>query len=772
MMRNTGTVNIKRIILGLAAVVVSASFLVSIIPAELVSAYYTKGALGRRLDVAPGFSLNRDYLAPAGTLCRSTQMLDDFAGVTIHETSNWATGSNARSHAMYLRNAGQNYEVSWHYSVDSKIAYQSIPESEKAWHAGDKNYGTGNARTIAIEICDYNDDGNFDQAMANAEYLAADILFRHGVYTTENYLFQHHNFSSFGKNCPITIRDTDRWAEFCTQTQMFLDRMVAEKGTVSLDRSNTTFVLSGSVPAGYAATRVDIYREDYTGMGSVPVFNNSFTFSFNSYEFTPGWHTLRIARVIANGVASWSLLTFLVGPPSKMMLDYPSSQEKIYENILIQGWAISRSGVSCVNIYFDDGPLAASIDQLTPRDDVNQVYNADGKYRNGLNNGFSYTFDKGYLSPGSHTVRIEAVSDDGSIQKLTRTISVGIPLPPKPVMPVDETAVVYQTHIENTGWQNWMTNGEQSGTSGQSKRLEAIRIFLNNVAGGIEYRTHVQDYGWQNWVSDSTLSGTSGESKRVEAIQIRLTGEASNLYDIYYRVHAQNNGWMGWAKNGEASGTAGYSYRLEAIEIRLVTKGGPAPGSTTGTFIDRYAPEPTPTPVPIATPTPTPTPTLPPIPTPAPLDPNAQAVVYKTHIQDIGWQPYYSNGESAGTSGHSKRMESIQIKLQNIDGGVEYSTHVQDIGWMNYVANDAMSGTSAQSKRLEAIRIRLTGAAADAYDIYYCVHAQDTGWLDWAKNGGSAGTAGYSYRLESIKIVLVPKGGEAPGATILAFVQK
>ena len=315
------------------------------------------------------------------------------------------------------------------------------------------------------------------------------------------------------------------------------------------------------------------------------------------------------------------------------------------------------------------------------------------------------------------------------------------------------TGVSYQTHVQDIGWQEYVANGQVSGTSGQSKRLEAIHIKLEGISGGIEYRTHVQDIGWQGWVANDALSGTSGQAKRLEAIEIRLTGEAANLYDVYYRVHAQNTGWMDWAKNGASSGTAGYSYRLEAIEIKLVTKGGAAPGPTAAPYIDRYAT----TPVPTATPT--------------PIDPTAQTVVYKTHVQDVGWQTYVSNGDIAGTSGQSKRLEAIQIKLQNIAGGIEYSTHVQDIGWMDFVANDAMSGTSAQSKRLEAIKIRLTGAAADAYDIYYCVHAQNMGWLDWAKNGESAGTAGFGYRLEAIKIVLVPKGGPAPGATTRPFVQ-
>jgi uncharacterized protein YjdB len=307
--------------------------------------------------------------------------------------------------------------------------------------------------------------------------------------------------------------------------------------------------------------------------------------------------------------------------------------------------------------------------------------------------------------------------------------------------PFYTAGVSYRTHVQDVGWQDYVSDGAVSGTSAQSKRLEAINIKLDlqGITGGIEYRTHVQDIGWQDWVANDALSGTSAQSKRLEAIQIRLTGEAATLYDVYYRVHAQNVGWMGWAKNGESSGTAGFSYRLEAIEVKLVAKGGAAPGETAWSFIDKYEP--------------------------------VNAVNYKTHVQDVGWQGYVANGATSGTSGESKRLEAIQIKLQNIAGGIEYRTHVQDYGWMDWVGNDALSGTSGQSKRLEAIQIRLTGAAADTYDIYYCVHAQNTGWLDWAKNGQSAGTAGFGYRLEAIQIVLVPKGGPAPGMTERAFVQ-
>ena len=80
------------------------------------------------------------------------------------------------------------------------------------------------------------------------------------------------------------------------------------------------------------------------------------------------------------------------------------------------------------------------------------------------------------------------------------------------------------------------------------------------------------------------MAGTSGQSKRLEAIRIKLTGEMAKQYDIYYRVHSQEFGWLGWAKNGESAGTEGYSYRLEAIQIQLVKKGSSAPGSTSNKF--------------------------------------------------------------------------------------------------------------------------------------------------------------------------------------------
>lgn len=295
-------------------------------------------------------------------------------------------------------------------------------------------------------------------------------------------------------------------------------------------------------------------------------------------------------------------------------------------------------------------------------------------------------------------------------------------------------SILYQTHVQDYGWQTWKKNGEMAGTQGEAKKMEAINIKLSSdLSGNVEYMTHVQNVGWQGWKSNGATAGTTGQNKRLEAIKMRLTGNVAKQYDIFYRVHAQDYGWLGWAKNGESAGTEGCSKRLEGIEIRLVKKGESAPGSTNRPFV-------------------------------------CKLVTYRTHIQDIGWQEWKQDGEMSGTSGQSKRLEGINIQLStNLSGNILYQTHVQDIGWQGWKSNGSLAGTSGQSKRLEAIRIKLSGSVANQYDVYYRVHVQDYGWLGWAKNGQSAGSEGYAKRLEGIQIKLVKKGKSAPGTTSRPF---
>ena len=122
----------------------------------------------------------------------------------------------------------------------------------------------------------------------------------------------------------------------------------------------------------------------------------------------------------------------------------------------------------------------------------------------------------------------------------------------------------YQVHVKDLGWMNKVSSGQIAGTTGQSKRIEAIKINLNNVEGNFKYKVHTQDYGWLPEVIEGNIAGTTGQSKRIEAIIIKLE---NSDFTIKYRAHVKDIGWMNWVTSGQVAGTTGQSRRIEAIQI-------------------------------------------------------------------------------------------------------------------------------------------------------------------------------------------------------------
>lgn len=296
--------------------------------------------------------------------------------------------------------------------------------------------------------------------------------------------------------------------------------------------------------------------------------------------------------------------------------------------------------------------------------------------------------------------------------------------------------VAYDAHVSNVGWQSWQADGGIAGTTGRSCAIEAFKVSVPDLSyeGDVVYSAHVADVGWQPEVSNGTIAGTVGQSRPMEAVTISLTGELANHYDIYYQVHVQNYGWLDWASDGAKAGSEGLGFRAEAVRIRLVEKGGAAPGPIDKPFV------------------------------------SSAFVSYCAHVGGIGWQDWVNRGTMAGTTGASRAIEALQMKLDSvIAGGIRYQLHVQDIGWQNAVLDGAVAGTTGRSLQAEAVTISLTGEAARYYDVYYRVHSQDYGWLGWACNGGYAGTTNCSYRMEALQVVVVGKGGDAPGSTVGAY---
>ena len=132
-------------------------------------------------------------------------------------------------------------------------------------------------------------------------------------------------------------------------------------------------------------------------------------------------------------------------------------------------------------------------------------------------------------------------------------------------------AIRYKPHCQTYGWMDWAKNGEQAGTTGESKRIEGLII---DPPTGVELEAdvHLQGIGWNKEPirgivhGNNILIGTTGQSRRIEALRIRCVKNKTGK-KLKYQVHVQTYGWMAVCSEGEQAGTTGISKRIEAIRI-------------------------------------------------------------------------------------------------------------------------------------------------------------------------------------------------------------
>lgn len=302
--------------------------------------------------------------------------------------------------------------------------------------------------------------------------------------------------------------------------------------------------------------------------------------------------------------------------------------------------------------------------------------------------------------------------------------------------------LTYQAHVQDYGWMTSVSAGELAGTTGKSKRMEALKLSVkdaegNEISDALSIKAHVSNIGWMDPVGNDAIVGTVGQSRQLEAIAIQLSTELSQNYSVWYRVHSSNFGWLDWTCDGANAGTEGYGYSVEAVEIVILANDVAAPGGTDVPFKNK-ADEPA-------------------------------VVTYSTHVSNVGWMSAVSDGATAGVPG-AEHVESLEAGITWFGGsaGIQVRSHVQDQGWGSW--SFGRTGTTGLSRRIEALQMRLTGDAANVYDLWYRVYsARDNAWLGWASNGAAAGTVGMSSGVQAVQIVLVEKGEEAPGSTEGAF---
>ena len=140
-------------------------------------------------------------------------------GITVHNTANDATAMNEINYM--IKNNAYN---SFHFAVDDKEIVQGLPLDRNGFHASDGSNGTGNRKTIGIEIC-YSKSGG--DRFIKAEQNAVDLI----VYLIKKYNWdiscvkRHYDYSPEKKYCPHRTMDLG-WDRFL---KMIKDKLEPEK---------------------------------------------------------------------------------------------------------------------------------------------------------------------------------------------------------------------------------------------------------------------------------------------------------------------------------------------------------------------------------------------------------------------------------------------------------------------------------------------------------------------------------------------------------------
>ena len=136
--------------------------------------------------------------------------------ITIHNTSNSAS---ADAEIRYMIN--NDNQTSYHVCVDEKEVIQAIPFNRNAWHAGDGGSGTGNRKSIGIEIARSTGDLNlFKQAEQNCAKYVAKLLKERGWGIDR--VKRHKDWS--GKYCPHKTMDLG-WERFLNMIKTELNKL-------------------------------------------------------------------------------------------------------------------------------------------------------------------------------------------------------------------------------------------------------------------------------------------------------------------------------------------------------------------------------------------------------------------------------------------------------------------------------------------------------------------------------------------------------------------
>lgn len=183
-------------------------------------------------------------------------------GITVHNTANDAS---ARNEIANMTN--NNSEISFHFAVDDKEAVQGIELNRNGWHASDGRYGTGNRKTIAIEICYSKSGGDrFIKAEQNAVELIVYLMKQYGWGIDR--VKRHYDYAPDKKYCPHRTMNMG-WDRFLNMIKAKLSN-----SSSTITEPDYTGIITYQAYTSYwlpAVRKCDNTPNGFAGIGNEPI---------------------------------------------------------------------------------------------------------------------------------------------------------------------------------------------------------------------------------------------------------------------------------------------------------------------------------------------------------------------------------------------------------------------------------------------------------------------------------------------------------------------
>ncbi|MFT9077593.1 lectin like domain-containing protein [Ethanoligenens sp.] len=179
--------------------------------------------------------------------------------------------------------------------------------------------------------------------------------------------------------------------------------------------------------------------------------NSGFNLSIPAADFAAGQHTVSAEAIGSDGTVQWTVRSFTAGPASASSLDSPATA-MCSGNVTISGWALNHAGMNRVDVYIDLGTASQKFFSTLVngnRADVKTIVDPDGHYIGSSNSGFNLMIPAAALPAGQHTLNAAAIGNDGTVQWMVRSFTVG----PTSVSSLDSpAAATCSGDVKVSGW--------------------------------------------------------------------------------------------------------------------------------------------------------------------------------------------------------------------------------------------------------------------------------------------------------------------------------